>query len=934
MSTQEVGVRLKLETGEAVANANQATQAVDSLVNALQKAAIAGNSSGVLDYARALTAYNKATGIEEERNDKGQQQSVLRVVENATKVISRAPGYIGAIGSGNAAGAALGMASDVAAGAKAGGLFAGLGTGATVGLGVGAALVGVGLAANKLSEQWEKQVPQAMELTAVLGNLTGNYRTNSEAFRKAFNLAGESAAKFGYSLEEGMSVVEQLAKIGVSSNGLTPYNAAQQVFRFERGTGADRESLMRAEGYAARYGAGPNALGYTYGGTMAQGLASAQYQEYLNATLSIFEEGLNRGIIKGFDEITRTQNFIALLGNGNPAWKGEQGLQRYQTMNEGFKSTSFESEYDVVRYKAVENTLREAARRGFKDDAEGKWSVYERYGNINENGYLAVQRAREQGLTPEIFTETMKILQTQIAGGSYANLTEAVVKAFGVNYTAAKEIIDSFNSGAYKHATAVIAEPTSAASPEMTLKTATEEIKLELANAGANVLPTKTEVMSVLRGILMGITGNKVAEGYQKAISTALGGIYGSKSEEMVKGKAESLLTKGLNDKTGKDTDQNGISDNSEAAMNIISYLENLPDDVRRYLSASGTLDSLWTGKNVNDLPGIADFLAKNQYKTKDWEKGFNAFTDKTPPSLNEISSLFDKFGQYNPKWMSEYPKIGIFKGAAVDNDPGAGGLFREISLRIKTLESSWDEKIAKATKDAKADGSVTKKEQSYIDQLEAGKKKELSALIDSILGPLNTLIDSAGRNGGGITQDEWEKMWKMIAPGVQSGAPPVSQSNYEPSGVGPAEAAMAKLPVSLSLAGSSFADMLTGKFRGWAPRMETAALTPSFDSAGFVQPTGNGENNGEQATTLDKPQIDYRGFSALFMSAQQKSLSSNEVAQSSVDWHDFFLSFARILNDFTVNNNAAAEKIAKAADKIAEPTEVIIGSGNAFERA
>lgn len=917
MSIQEVGVRLKLETGEAVANANQATQAVDSLVNALQKAAIAGDSSGVLDYARALTAYNKATGVEEEQGGKG-QPSALRIVENATKVISRAPAYIGAMGSGNAAGAALGMASDVAAGARAGGLFAGLGTGAAVGLGVGAAIVGVGIAANKLSEQWEKQVPQAMELTAVLGNLTGNYKTNSEAFQKAFNLAGESATKFGYSLEEGMTVVEQLAKIGVSSIGLTPYNAAQQVFRFERGTGADRESLMRAEGYAARYGAGPNALGYTYGGTMAQGLATAQYQEYLNATLSIFEEGLSRGLIKGFDEITRTQNFIALLGNGNPTWKGEQGLQRYQTMNEGFKSTSFQSEYDVVRYKAVENTLREAARRGFKDDTEGKWSVYKQYGNINEEGYLAVQRAREQGLTPEIFTETMKILQTQIAGGSYANLTEAVVKAFGVNYTAAKEIIESFNSGAYKHATAVIAEPTSAVSPEMTLKTATEEIKMELANAGANVLPAKTEVMSVLRGILMGITGDKVMKGYQEKIPTALGGIYGSKSEEMVRGKAESLLTKGLNDKTGKDTDRNGLSDNSEAAMSIISYLENLPDDVRRYLAASGTLDSLWTGKNVNDLPGIADYLAKNQYRTKDWEREFSAFTNKTPPSLNEISSLFDKFGQYNPKWMSEYPRIGIFKGAVVDNDPGASGLFREMSLRIKTTESSWNEKIAKATKDAKADGSVTKQEQSYIDQLEAGKKKELSTLIDSILGPLNTLIDAAGRNGGGVTRDEWEKMWKMIEPNVQGGNPAVSQSNYESSG-GATEAAIGKLPASLSLVGASFADMLTGGFRSWAPRVEGATHAPRTETIVTVQPSGNGVNNPVEQATIP----------ALFMAAQQKSISNEE----SLNWNDFMVSLGHILSDFTTNNNAAAEKIAKAADKIAEPTEVVIGT-LPFERA
>lgn len=59
----EVGIRLKLETGEAVANANQATQAIDSLGNALQKAAIAGDWRGVIDYANALNKYKKYGSI-------------------------------------------------------------------------------------------------------------------------------------------------------------------------------------------------------------------------------------------------------------------------------------------------------------------------------------------------------------------------------------------------------------------------------------------------------------------------------------------------------------------------------------------------------------------------------------------------------------------------------------------------------------------------------------------------------------------------------------------------------------------------------------------------------------------------------------------------------------------------------------------------------
>ncbi len=139
----------------------------------------------------------------------------------------------------------LGDGSDAAVGAKALGVWGGLGAGAMTALGVGAAVVGLGFAANKLSEQWEKQVPQAMELTAVLGGLTGDYRKNSEAFQESFNRAGSAASRFGYKLEEGMSAVGQLGKLGVTGRNLAAYGAASRVFEFERGTGANRESLIQ-----------------------------------------------------------------------------------------------------------------------------------------------------------------------------------------------------------------------------------------------------------------------------------------------------------------------------------------------------------------------------------------------------------------------------------------------------------------------------------------------------------------------------------------------------------------------------------------------------------------------------------------------------------------------------------------------------------------
>lgn len=859
MSMDEVGIRLRLETGDAVANANQATEAIDSLGKALEKAAIAGNAQGVIDYANAINKYKSAVGLEEDKKGREQKPTALKVVEDATKVISRAPGYIGAIGGGNAAGAALGAASDAANLAKTAGLAGGLGTGAMVGLGVGAALVGIGVAANKLSEQWEKQIPQAMELTATLGRLTGEYKTNSLEFQRAFNLAGQAADQFGYTLEEGMATVSQLAKLGARSGGTAPYTAAERVFAYERGTGADRGTLMRAEAEASRYGVGPNALGYALGGTYAQGLQTAQFQEYLNATLKIFEDGLSRGVIKGFDEITRTQNFIALLGNGSPLWKGEQGYQRYQTMNQQFTAASFESDYDVVRYRATEAVLKEAAARGYKNDKEGAWSKYRDYGDINKDGYLAVQRAREGGLTPEIFSEVMKILENEIAAGSYANLTEAVIKVFGVNYTAAQSIIGAFNSKDYKNATAIAAAPSSATSPELSLLTTAQEIRKAMANAGADVLPSKVEVMSVLRGILNGVTGDRVGETYKREMPLALDAIFGEKTDAFARGAAEKLLNDALKDaKKGIDTDKNGISDNAEAAMKIIGYLEGLPEDVRHTLDASGLLDNLWKGKTVNDLPGIADYLTKEQYKDKKYDQAYKGYTSKEPLKISDVQGMTNKFDQYMPNWQKEYPDIPTLKQAAIDNEPGAIQLYKEITTRMTAIESKWQPQIESAKKAAGADNKITPQEQKGIDQLEAGRDKELKAFLEATFGPLNSALrvyqDKKSEGGEKITPEEWQRMLKLFYP--QANATPENAPTVQLSKAEGGKTQETTLPVSLS--GASMADAILGKIKTSQPFGIASTVnyqqTPNRPYMGGAEVLPYGNRSGFSLASLNIP--------------------------------------------------------------------------------
>jgi len=598
--SDEIAIRARLETGDAVSNANQLTQALGSLGQAMQKAAIAGDTKGVTDYASALLKYKKAVGMQDAEEQTAtttavsalKQSPLFRVLENATKVISRAPNYIGAMGGGNPAGAALGIAGDAA---KAGETAAagGVSTGALAAAGVGVAVVAAGMAANKLSEQYEKVMQPAMRLAATLGALSGKYQENSDAISLAFNMAAKSASRFGFTIEEGMTAVEQLAKLGVTSYGA--YGAASHVFQYERGTGADRSLLMQAEALGRRYNAG-NALGYGLGGTEASGMQQGQYQEYLNATLRIFEEGLSKGVVKGFGEVTRTQNFVAALGNGSQLWKGEQGYQRYRQMSDSVTgATSLEREYDVITYQAMRSTIDKARSRGFKDDKDGAWSQYAKYGS---GSYVEVMRAMEGGLTPELFEQQMKTIVTQIAGGTQnrPGVIEGIRKQYGINYNAASDVYDSYLSGSYKGAVSTIKEPASAESPEQKLLSLQQDIRTNVANIGKWVLPGKVEVMSALNSIVAAVAGDR----WKASLGRMTEKVAGSSADKADRDTMVALLQKAFKE---------GTPDEQNAAGGILSWISSLSTRQSSFLDENNVLNGMFKGKGLESLPALEQTL-------------------------------------------------------------------------------------------------------------------------------------------------------------------------------------------------------------------------------------------------------------------------------------------------------------------------------------
>ncbi len=210
---------------------------------------------------------------EEEREARVAQQQMQRIATAPGQMLGRAGGVIQRAGAGDIAGAGAGVAGMVGGVVKAAG---------PIGIAV-AAIAGLALAAQALAEQYLKELPGVMNLTAALGRLSEDVDQTGEQFRITMEEVSRAAGEFGYSLKEGIAIYTAIARAG----GAATKGEAQAVMGYARGFGAEPEALGKAVGLAGRFGLG-DILGLAAGGLQESEMGPARFQEYLDATLSIF----------------------------------------------------------------------------------------------------------------------------------------------------------------------------------------------------------------------------------------------------------------------------------------------------------------------------------------------------------------------------------------------------------------------------------------------------------------------------------------------------------------------------------------------------------------------------------------------------------------------------------------------------------------------
>jgi hypothetical protein len=401
-------------------------------------------------------------------------------LDDLARSIRGGGGVIGRAGGGDVGGAATDMLGDIQ------GMVSKIPmVGKIVAILAATAVVG-----NMLSKQYEQHMEKIMEVNNALGRFGKTAAGTSEYFKQTMQEVSASAAKFGYDLQTGLGVYGSL----ISGGGNV--GSASTVMGMARygGTGFNMDTMSRYSATASRFGmrgAGQTwnwfgddmdaTLGKSYGAFQQSGMSKGLFDEFLHNTLAVFEEGIGRGITKGFDEINVTQNWLGKLG---PAFQGQYGLQQYQSMNASITgATGLQSEQQAIMYRAIRNKMG---------------------GNP---GYQDVMMQLEQGLSPANFTAIRNEAKS-LTNNSPQDMVELFRSLFNVNYTIAtalQQLPDMSDADMKKAIDALVPDMPGKnlqSTPEMRLLTATQQISEDIRELGKDIaLPLKTDIVVGIKDI-------------------------------------------------------------------------------------------------------------------------------------------------------------------------------------------------------------------------------------------------------------------------------------------------------------------------------------------------------------------------------------------------------------------------------------------------
>jgi len=416
---------------------------------------------------------NELKGLEREkekeggRGDPGQamgkyfsahmaQQATQMIVEGVNTVIGSKKMLAGgdALGSAIAKEKGLGQlfggGAGMALGAVIGSLVApGVGTavGAAIGGSLGKLLGGLKGDFKEIDAQYSAQYKKALPSidmfyqrygTGIAGKSGAqNSREGLDWYNRASNMSlgtGKTAA----------DLIQAAAVRGTYGNisGTRALAGARDDLMWERFTGANLGSIQRVAGLGMRYGGDERAVQKAYNGLAASGMGKGQFDEFLTSMQRIMEDGIEKGFVKGADEIAGNMSLLSRLSGGNPLWTGEQGANRLMKMNEGTaKATELNSVTDVLTFGVAKRLM---SGNGGGASQFASLMGNDRQGNLNgyfTGTYVDMMQLMERGVSPEMLKGQFDAVR-DIEEGNKAGQIERFRQMYNLNYTGAAKVFE------------------------------------------------------------------------------------------------------------------------------------------------------------------------------------------------------------------------------------------------------------------------------------------------------------------------------------------------------------------------------------------------------------------------------------------------------------------------------------------------------------
>lgn len=481
---------------------------------------------------------------------------------DATAGVEEVSGLLGRVLGSGALGAAGGVATALAA----------VGT---------AKFVGTELAARP----YENVMGTGMDLAMQLGEYGDGVQDQSRKFIESLDRASESAARFGYRMQDAAGIMTDLAQSGARGDidGLT-----QQALRFGRGFGIDPDALSGFAGRASRFG-DQNALGRVAGTLAYTGMGPARFQEVMGVQSRVFEEALSKGVIRGFDEIAQMQ---AMVGQAGEVYQGAEGERIIRSMDAAVRSApGLNRDMDAL--------LLEAGRNVYGKDLP----------------YHELAMMMEQGMNPELFGEVQRLTGVY-GGGSTMGQINYLRQLFGEDQLS---VTDAYRMmGMDPEAGSAFVDQLSAP-PEEIMSTyevrslqAQEDIRAAVNRMSFTFQDDKARQTEMVAGVVNGLqerlfnTEDEIERRTQLDNSVA-DNEYGENVIAPAVSRAASYLRNG----SSRGTLETILGEMPEySAGHVIRQLETIDRDFGMHLRNSGAFDEYLSGANADTMAtGFREWL-------------------------------------------------------------------------------------------------------------------------------------------------------------------------------------------------------------------------------------------------------------------------------------------------------------------------------------